>query len=67
MVGYPSGTRRIRRGQEVYIGPVPEIRRIMDNIKRFEIGKDALDLKVMHQTHDKIVMGESHDNLLLEL
>ena len=53
---------------DIHNQPVPEIRRrITDNIKRFEIGKDALDLKVVHQTHDKIVMGESHDNLLLEL
>ena len=53
---------------EIHNQPVPEIRRrITDNIKRFEIGRDALDLKVVHQTHDKIVMGESHDNLLLEL
>lgn len=53
---------------EIHNQPVPEIRRrITDNIKRFEIRKDALDLKVVHQAHDKIVMGESHDNLLLEL
>ena len=53
---------------EIHNQPVPEIRRrITDNIKRFEIGKDALDLKVVVQNDDKIVMGESHDNLLFEL
>lgn len=49
---------------EIHGQPVPEIRRrIIDNIKRFEIGKDVLDLKVV----DEKVMGESHDNLLFKL
>ena len=53
---------------EIHGQPVPEIRRrITDNIKRFEVSKDVLDLKTVVLNGDKKVMGESHDNLLFKL